>query len=80
MRPKPEYSLSDSCFQLAQPIRLLLEYTGTKYVEKKYVFTLDMAAWLKEKFTLGLDFPNLPYYIEGKHMSYNAMDVFLQAL
>lgn len=41
-----------------------MEYTETEYVEKNYDFTLDMANWLKEKFTLGLDFPNLPYFID----------------
>merc|ERR1712179_320576 len=36
---------------LAQPIRLLLTYTGTEFDDNK--------------FSLGLDFPNLPYYIDG---------------
>ena len=26
--------------------------------------TFDRSAWMDVKFTLGLDFPNLPYYIE----------------
>lgn len=53
----------------AQPIRLLMAYTKTKFVERTYNFGKqsdeDRAEWLKEKFQLGLDFPNLPYYIEG---------------
>jgi len=54
---------------LAQPIRLMLGYADVEYEEKMYEqgdgpeFSRD--AWLKEKFTLGLDFPNLPYYIDG---------------
>ena len=52
-------------FQLAQAVRLYLEYTQTDYVDKNYVFTLDMSEWLSEKFTLGLDFPNLPYLLDG---------------
>nr|AFM86832.1 Glutathione S-transferase Mu 3 [Callorhinchus milii] len=54
---------------LAQPIRLLLEYTETPYEEKLYSVgeapEYDRGSWLKEKFTLGLDFPNLPYLIDG---------------
>ncbi|XP_067141058.1 glutathione S-transferase Mu 1-like [Centruroides vittatus] len=54
---------------LAQPIRLLLAYTETEFEDKKYSYgpppTFDRSAWLNEKFTLGLDFPNLPYYIDG---------------
>ncbi|CAG2104710.1 unnamed protein product [Medioppia subpectinata] len=55
----------------AQPIRLMLAYAGVKYNEKYYdrpgaedmeAFKVD---WLKEKFTMGFDFPNLPYYIDG---------------
>ncbi|KFM59826.1 Glutathione S-transferase Mu 1, partial [Stegodyphus mimosarum] len=54
---------------LAQPIRLLLAYTETEFEDKKYAYgpapDYDRSAWLKEKHTLGLDFPNLPYYIDG---------------
>lgn len=54
---------------LAQPIRLLLEYTGTKFEDKYYVCGeapgYDKSCWFDVKFTLGLDFPNLPYYIDG---------------
>jgi hypothetical protein len=48
--------------------RLLLEYTGTKYEDKKLACgpapTFDRSAWTDQKFSLGLDFPNLPYYID----------------
>ncbi|RWS23395.1 glutathione S-transferase-like protein [Leptotrombidium deliense] len=53
----------------AQPIRLLLAYTGTEFVDKYYTCgpppNFDKSGWFNEKFTLGLDFPNLPYYIDG---------------
>nr|AEI27296.1 mu-class gst glutathione S-transferase [Cipangopaludina cathayensis] len=54
---------------LAQPIRLLLNYVGEQFEDVQYEqgdgpeFSRD--AWLKVKPTLGLDFPNLPYYIDG---------------
>ncbi|XP_052035425.1 glutathione S-transferase Mu 1 [Apodemus sylvaticus] len=54
---------------LTHPIRLLLEYTDTSYEEKKYTMgdapDFDRSQWLNEKFKLGLDFPNLPYLIDG---------------
>ncbi|XP_063480586.1 glutathione S-transferase Mu 1 isoform X2 [Symphalangus syndactylus] len=57
--------------QLAHAIRLLLEYTDSSYEEKKYTMgnapDYDRSQWLNEKFKLGLDFPNLPYLIDGAH-------------
>ena len=59
---------------LAEPIRYLLKYAGIQFNDKRYEFgegtTLQeresiQKNWTPEKFTLGLDFPNLPYYIEG---------------
>ncbi|XP_037682374.1 glutathione S-transferase Mu 1-like isoform X2 [Choloepus didactylus] len=54
---------------LAHPIRLLLEYTDSNYEEKKYTLgdapDYDRSQWLNDKFKLGLDFPNLPYLIDG---------------
>ncbi|KAK8761847.1 hypothetical protein V5799_026880 [Amblyomma americanum] len=54
---------------LAQPIRNLLVYKGVQFEDKRYTFgpapEYDRDKWLKEKFTLGLRFPNLPYYIDG---------------
>ncbi|XP_058515993.1 glutathione S-transferase Mu 2-like [Ochotona princeps] len=54
---------------LAHTVRLLLEYTGTSYEEKRYSMgdapDFDRSQWLSEKFNLGLDFPNLPYLIDG---------------
>ena len=54
---------------LAQPIRLMLEHMGAPYTNELYTqgdapeFSRD--EWLAKKFTLGLDFPNLPYLIDG---------------
>uniref|UniRef100_A0A5F5PF60 glutathione transferase n=1 Tax=Equus caballus TaxID=9796 RepID=A0A5F5PF60_HORSE len=57
--------------ELAHAIRLLLEYTDSNYEEKKYTMgdapDYDRSQWLNEKFKLGLDFPNLPYLIDGAH-------------
>nr|XP_023649215.1 glutathione S-transferase Mu 3-like [Paramormyrops kingsleyae] len=54
---------------LAQPIRLLLEYTGTKYEEKLYSCgeapDYDKSCWFDEKEKLGMYFPNLPYLEDG---------------
>uniref|UniRef100_A0A7S4IF88 glutathione transferase n=1 Tax=Prymnesium polylepis TaxID=72548 RepID=A0A7S4IF88_9EUKA len=56
---------------LAQPIRLLLEYTGTPYTDKKYeqgpAPDFDKSCWFDVKDTvLGeYPFPNLPYLIDG---------------
>uniref|UniRef100_A0A8C2Z415 glutathione transferase n=2 Tax=Cyclopterus lumpus TaxID=8103 RepID=A0A8C2Z415_CYCLU len=54
---------------LAQPARLLLEYTGSKYENKLYVCgeapDFDKSCWLDEKSKLGIDFPNLPYLEDG---------------
>ena len=56
-------------FQMGQPIRLLLAYTDIDYEERVYEMgdgpDFDKSDWLKDKFSLGLGFPNLPYYIEG---------------
>uniref|UniRef100_A0A8D2D0E9 Glutathione S-transferase n=1 Tax=Sciurus vulgaris TaxID=55149 RepID=A0A8D2D0E9_SCIVU len=56
---------------LAHAIRLLLEYTDSSYDEKRYTMgdapDYDRSQWLNEKFKLGLDFPNLPYLIDGIH-------------
>ncbi|CAG2174865.1 unnamed protein product [Oppiella nova] len=53
----------------AQPSRLLLKYTGTPFTDKYYEFGSTPETlrdhWYKEKFTLGLDFPNVPYYIDA---------------
>ncbi|XP_061700774.1 glutathione S-transferase Mu 3-like [Syngnathoides biaculeatus] len=54
---------------LAQPIRLLLEYTETPYEEKFFSCgeapDYDKSCWFDVKPHLGMDFPNLPYLEDG---------------
>ncbi|XP_067951007.1 glutathione S-transferase Mu 1-like [Watersipora subatra] len=54
---------------LAHSIRLLLHYKEAEFVNKMYPQgpppDFSREAWYSEKFNLGLDFPNLPYYIDG---------------
>ncbi|KAG8185287.1 hypothetical protein JTE90_023896 [Oedothorax gibbosus] len=53
----------------AAPIRYLLHYKGIDFEEKNYAFDNFGSAWFKEdKFNVGLDFPNLPYYIDGPNV------------
>ncbi|BFZ08944.1 hypothetical protein BsWGS_11985 [Bradybaena similaris] len=53
---------------LVQPIRLLLNYVGEDFEDVLYNLgkgpEFSREEWLSVKFTLGLDFPNLPYYID----------------
>uniref|UniRef100_A0A2P2HXY9 glutathione transferase n=1 Tax=Hirondellea gigas TaxID=1518452 RepID=A0A2P2HXY9_9CRUS len=54
---------------LAQHIRYVLHYTGTEYEEKQYNAgpgpEYSKQEWLDDRDSLGLEFPNLPYYIDG---------------
>ncbi|XP_052779290.1 glutathione S-transferase Mu 5-like isoform X3 [Mya arenaria] len=56
---------------LAQPIRFLLTYAGEEFEDVQYeqgdAPELSRAAWtdVKPSFNDILDFPNLPYYIDG---------------
>lgn len=47
----------------------MLAYAGEEYEDKKYEVgdgpEFNRDAWLNEKASLGLDFPNLPYYVDG---------------
>ncbi|VFV19696.1 glutathione s-transferase mu 5-like [Lynx pardinus] len=56
---------------LAHAIRMLLEFTDTSYEEKRYTCgeapDYDKSQWLDVKFKLDLDFPNLPYLVDGKN-------------
>ncbi|CAH3192690.1 unnamed protein product [Porites evermanni] len=67
---------------LAEPIRLLLHYTGTEFKDERYECgdapDYNRDCWFSVKFTLGLDFPNLPYYIDGdiKITQSNAVSTF----
>nr|P86214.1 RecName: Full=Glutathione S-transferase Mu 5; AltName: Full=GST class-mu 5 [Mesocricetus auratus] len=51
--------------------RMLLEFTDTSYEEKRYICgeapDYDRSQWLDVKFKLDLDFPNLPYLMDGKN-------------
>uniref|UniRef100_A0A023FVI8 glutathione transferase n=1 Tax=Amblyomma parvum TaxID=251391 RepID=A0A023FVI8_AMBPA len=55
---------------LAQSIRNLLVYKGVQFEEKQYKAGpapgFEKAEWAKDKFSLGLQFPNLPYYTDGE--------------
>ena len=48
---------------LMEPQRLMLEYLEVDYV-MDYV-TTSMEEWLAGKYSLGVDFPNLPIYTDG---------------
>lgn len=55
---------------LAEGIRLQLAYSGVDYNMKEYIVTrkgdtVDASDWFGQKFTLGLDFPNLPWFKDG---------------
>ncbi|GIX82193.1 glutathione S-transferase Mu 3 [Caerostris darwini] len=47
----------------AEPIRYILHYKNVDFEDKKYPYGED--DWKKVKFTLGLDFPNIPHFIDG---------------
>jgi glutathione S-transferase len=53
---------------LAHSIRLVLHYTKTSFIDKRYEIgdapDYSREEWLSEKEILGLDFPNLPYLID----------------
>jgi len=55
---------------LGSPLRYLLHYTNTEFEDKQFEVGPDPATakdcWWKVKPTLGMDFPNLPYYIDGE--------------
>ena len=67
--------MNDFFTQLSQPVRLLLAFTETEHVEKFYEMgpapTFDKSDFHNVKDTLGLDFPNLPYYIDGQLIGFD---------
>ncbi|CAG2113479.1 unnamed protein product, partial [Medioppia subpectinata] len=64
------------CRGRGQPIRTLLAYAGVNYTDKRYKFS-DSEIWGWDKVdTLGLDFPNLPYYIDGNVKMSQSMAIF----
>ncbi|GFS39622.1 glutathione S-transferase Mu 1 [Nephila pilipes] len=48
---------------LVEPIRYLLHHVKEDFEDRRYLFTDH--TWKNEKYALGLDFPNMPYYISG---------------
>ena len=48
---------------LVQPIRYLLAYSGLKFEE--IVYKKHEEWHINDKHNLGLDFPNLPYLLDG---------------
>ena len=58
---------------MSQPVRLLLAYTKTEHMEKFYEMgpapDFDKSDFHNVKDQLGLDFPNLPYYIDGTYLT-----------
>ncbi|GBN57159.1 Glutathione S-transferase Mu 1 [Araneus ventricosus] len=59
---------------IAEPIRYLLHYKKVDFDEKRYVVASD--EWINEKFSLGFDFPNLPYYKEGDFKLTQSLAIF----
>jgi len=53
---------------LAEPIRLMLHYLKINFEDKRYPTgdppSYDRTEWKNDKFSIGLDFPNLPYWID----------------
>ena len=54
---------------LAEGIRLLLTYLEVDFEDKHYSLgegpEIDISEWVNSINSLGLDFPNLPYFIDG---------------
>ena len=55
---------------LASQIRYQMVYLGVDYAEDFYeqgdAPDFDRSCWLEKKDTIGLRFPNLPYFIDGE--------------
>jgi glutathione S-transferase len=51
----------------AEPIRYLLSYLGVDFEDRLYIQNPDvhMSCWLNTRDALGLDLPNLPFFIDG---------------
>ena len=54
---------------LAEPIRLMLRHVGVDFIDKQYLTgpapAYERPEWNKDKISLGFDFPNVPYWIDG---------------
>merc|ERR1711913_153270 len=68
---------------LAQPIRMLLEYAGADWKDEQYSCgpapDYDKTCWFGIKDTLGFDYPNLPYLIDG-HIKITQSNAILRYL
>eukprot|EP00826_Nyctotherus_ovalis_P049918 TRINITY_DN6068_c0_g4_i1.p1 TRINITY_DN6068_c0_g4~~TRINITY_DN6068_c0_g4_i1.p1 ORF type:complete len:251 (-),score=40.02 TRINITY_DN6068_c0_g4_i1:189-878(-) len=67
---KPEFILGYwNARGLGEPIRTLMWHLGLHYKEVLYSRKdgpdFDPVEWTSNKYTLGLDFPNIPYLIDG---------------
>jgi len=55
---------------LGQPVRLILGYGKVDFEDRMYVVDdtppFSRSSWYDVKHTIGLDFPNLPYLIDGE--------------
>ncbi|XP_039261687.2 glutathione S-transferase Mu 1-like [Styela clava] len=49
---------------ICEPARMILEYGGMEYEDRRLKIA-EAKSWFAEKFCLGMDFPNLPYLIDG---------------
>lgn len=49
---------------IVQPIRFLLAYLGIQFTDKRYITGDEW--FIRDKNNLGLDFPNIPYYIDNE--------------
>merc|ERR1711894_715046 len=50
---------------LGQPVRMLLTHQGVEHEDTVYIME-GSATWFEDhKLNMGLDFPNLPYYVDG---------------
>jgi glutathione S-transferase len=63
---------------MGQPSRMVLHYTGMDYEDESYVQGAN-SAWQGKKFKLGLEFPNLPYFIDG-HLRLTQSNAILRHL
>ncbi len=61
---------------LAQPARLLLSYTNTPFNEVQYDFSAREKWAEEDKKNLGLEFPNLPYLIDGDFKLTESLSIF----
>ena len=57
---------------------MILEYAGADWKEDSYACgpapDYDKTCWFSIKFTKGLDFPNLPYLMDGKYRFLGNLD------